>query len=206
MLEAKNIRLHIPERAEHKDAPILDRIAADQDPGRSVQQGNASRRMSRKMNDFQFSPTEVDHISLSDRDNLTAPVAAPIVRFLIGMHVKGLKLCIAAHMITVSMGIEQHYGEVRQCGGNVPRSMNIPPGIYQQGSILTGEDKKPHTAVLNTPGIMVNLNDLIFHGKCPFPVPNSSSFISSSILFYFIILHHLCKYTYCVIRLCKGSA
>ena len=66
-------------------------------------------------------------------------------------------------MVSVCMSIQQQDGQICQRLCDFSRIVHSSSGIDQKGALLAGEKEKPHTAVLNTPGVMVNLNDLILH-------------------------------------------
>ena len=72
MLQAKNIRFHIPVQTKHVNLTVdLDRITTNETPLLSVQQGNATRCMSRYMDYFQFPFSQVNDVSLKHRKNLS---------------------------------------------------------------------------------------------------------------------------------------
>ena len=117
------------------------------------------------MDDLQFSSAKVDHVALPNWQDLAAPVTAPVVRLLVRVHEERFKLCIASDVITVSVCIQQRDRKVRQSAGNVPRSMNVSPGVYKKSALIAHQQEESNAAVLNTPGILIDLYDLVLHGN-----------------------------------------
>ena len=113
MFQTPDVVLHIAVRTEHEDpAVLLNRVAAYEHPVSDVQHGDAPGGMTWQVDDAEFTPAEIQDISLADRDDGAAPAAAAEMGFLIRVHVEGFKLFVAAGMVPVGMGIQQHDREI----------------------------------------------------------------------------------------------
>ena len=59
-----------------------------------------------KVNDLQFSVSEIKDISILNGDQLTCAAGFPLMGFLRRVHIKVFKLAVAADMVAVRMRIQ----------------------------------------------------------------------------------------------------
>ena len=71
--------MEFPLDAKHKDVSVLYRVAADEDTVLHIKDGNTSRRVPRKPDDFKFTIPEVELVPMFYGNNRAKPVLAVVL-------------------------------------------------------------------------------------------------------------------------------
>ena len=110
------------------------------------------------MDDFQLPVSQVDFIAVLHRENPAFFPGTAVARLVCRMHVEGFKFLVAAGMVPVRMGVQQHYRQAGERGGHFLCVADGHPGVNQQRFFGSFQQEEAYHSVLDPPGILVHLN------------------------------------------------